>query len=150
MRHLQTLHKVFGALFSIYYLNVFAYLILRLFFNYSLFVLPGIAEVILLVLYFLFIGIQAYRTEENRVFPILFLIMIGLILVLPEIAFNYMGFFFLVTYYYLFRTRSLFTIPMSFIAFGALLARLGLLAPIGYALMIYGWITYALKKPVKY
>jgi hypothetical protein len=73
---------------------------------------------------------------------------IGAILVFPEIGFSYLGFAFGAVYYYLMRRRSMFTVPTSFIAIGTLLSRYGLLSIIGFAVAVYGWITYAFKKPV--
>ncbi len=156
VNRLHNIHRIFGALFSIYYVYLFVNILLTLFTEIRMYSIPSIIEVILLVLYFSYMGYIAYRKEESRTYPILYLIVVGLLILnstptfLAGWAGRYIGFFFLIAYSYLYRTRSQFANPMSFIAFGFLIARLGLLAPIGYALIIYGWVSYALKKPVRY
>lgn len=141
---MKFLHRVFGALFSIYYLNVLV-VVLGVFLNYNFYLLPALTGTILLIGYFAFMAIHSYNHNQNRVYPILFLAMIGIILLFPRFA--YLNFFFLITYAYLYSTRNPFSIPMSFIAIGHFIAGLGIIAPIGYALIIYGWVTYAIKKP---
>ncbi len=141
---MKYLHKAFGLLFSLYYINrVVA--ILGFYLGFDLFFFPNIILVGLLIAYILMLVVDSYNHNEKRLFPILFLVMIGVILVFPE--FTMINIFFLIIYSYMNSRRSLYTVPLSFITIGYF--AMGFIPIVGYLLVTYGWGRYFIKKTIR-
>ena len=141
---MRILHRVLGALLAIYYLNILVAVALS-FLNIGVYVLPAISLTILMVLYFLLMFVQSYKQDPKRIYPILFLVMIGIILVFPQ--YTFLNIFFLITYSFMYTQRDPLSIPLSYIAIGNFVINFFL--PVGIIVVTYGWIQYAIKKPVQ-
>ena len=145
-RLFNILHRAFGLLFSVFYLNIVIALGLS-FFNISIPMLTMQFEFYLMIGYFILMIVHSFNHDSRRIYPILFAAMIGLYLLLPQFA--YTNIFFLITYTFMYSRREVFAIPLSFIAIGYFIVGFPLLfMPIGYGLLLYGWITYTIKRPV--
>ena len=139
MKHL---HKIFGVLFSIYFLNHTIAFGAGLF-NVTIPVLPIYYFVIVLTGYFLMMAAFSYNASSRRVYPILFMIMIGIIWLLPQYMILYL--FFLITYTFMYQRGERYAIPLSYISIGHVVM---IFIPIaGYMVVLYGWLIYTFKKP---
>lgn len=141
---LTIFHRLFGLLFSVVYLNRVVALGLY-FLNIEIPVITYTAEVGLLIGYFVLMIVHSFNHDQRRIYPILFAVMIGLYLLLPQFA--YTNIFFLITYTFMFSRREIWYTPLSFIALGTFIMGFpAVVAPIGYLMVTYGWITYTIKR----
>lgn len=87
--------------------------------------------------------LYSFNKSTRRVYPILFLVMIGIIWLLPQFMILYL--FFLVTYTFMYQNGEPYAEPLSFVSIGHVVM---LFIPIaGYLVVLYGWVRYAIKKP---
>ncbi len=141
---MKYLHTIFGLLFSVFYINVLGAYALS-FFDILIPIINGIMLKYLFAGYFTLMVIDSLQHNEKRVFPILFLIMVGITLLFPQ--FMYTPIFFLIIYRYMLGRRHPVTVPLSFVTMGYFIS--GFIPIAGFAAVTYGWVTYTIKKPVR-